>query len=29
MEHACFMMIDPNDRMKVMTVHGWVLSATG
>src|SRR5262249_50486334 len=22
MEHACFMVIDPNDRMKVMATHG-------
>jgi hypothetical protein len=22
MEHTCFMVIDPNDRMKVMTIHG-------
>src|SRR5258706_11715565 len=22
MEHACFMVIDPNDRMKVMAAHG-------
>jgi hypothetical protein len=22
MEHACFMVIDPNDRMKVMPAHG-------
>ena len=22
MEHPCFMVIDPNDRMKVMAVHG-------
>jgi hypothetical protein len=22
MEHACFMVIDPNDGMKVMAAHG-------
>jgi hypothetical protein len=22
MEHACFMVIDPNDRMKMMAAHG-------
>jgi hypothetical protein len=22
MEHACLMVIDPNDRMKMMAVHG-------
>jgi hypothetical protein len=29
MEHPCFMVIDPNDRVKVMAAHGMVLSATG
>src|SRR5262249_39060571 len=28
MEHACFMVIDPNDRMKVMAIHGTNLSPT-
>ena len=28
MEHACFMVIDPNDRMKVMATHGTNLSPT-
>src|SRR5262249_49679269 len=28
MEHACFMVIDPNDGMKVMAAHGMVLSPT-